>query len=162
MGRPVGRASYPGAMLEARRVSLWSGRYELVADGRPFALWDGRVRGGGGVFDLEGRRYQVRSNLWGSHFELVDQVGMVAAVAERPGRMRWTVQAGGRAYGFQRESWWRSAELLVADGRTVGSVRPVGGLKGGAVADLPGLPLPLQVFVVVVVVTTWNAAAASS
>ena len=83
-------------MLEARRVSLLSGRYELVADGRPFALWDGRVRGSGGVFDLEGRRYQV------------------------------------------------------------------GGLKGGAVADLPGRPLPLQVFVVVVVVTTWNAAAASS
>ena len=84
-------------MLEARRVSLWRSRYELVADGRPLATWDGRVWRNGGSFDLAGRHYEVTSNVFGTRFELTDQVGMPVATAQRVGRRRWTVEAGGRS-----------------------------------------------------------------
>jgi hypothetical protein len=149
-------------MLEARKVSLWRNRYDIVADGRSLATWDGRVWRNGGSFDLAGRHYEVTSNLLGSRFELTDQVGMTVAAAERVGRKRWTVESGGRTYRFQRASWWRSEESLVVDGRTVGSVRRTRPWRGDAVADLPDLPLPVQVFVLAVVLTMWDAQAAAA
>jgi len=59
-------------MLEARRVSLWRNRYEIVADGRPLARWDGRTWRNGGTFELAGRRHDVKSNAWGTRFEMTD------------------------------------------------------------------------------------------
>ena len=149
-------------MLKARRTSLWRDRYDLVADGQPLATWDGRAWRSGGTFDLAGRRYDVKSNVWGTRFEMTDEMGMTVASADRVGRKRWTVEAGGRTYGFQRASWWRSEELLLADDRPAGSVRRVSTWRSDAVADLPGLPLPVQVFVVVVVLTMWDAQAAAA
>jgi len=150
-------------MLEARRVSLWRNRYEIIADGQPLAMWDGRVWRSGGTFDLAGRRYDVKSNVWGTRFEMTDEAGMIVATADRVGRKRWTVEASGRTYRFQRASWWRSEELLVADGRPVGSVRRVSRWRSDAVADLPDdLPLPFQVFVVVVVLTMWDTPATAA
>ena len=93
---------------------------------------------------------------------MTDEASMIVATADRVGRKRWTVEASGRTYRFQRVSWWRSEELLVADGRPVGSVRRVSRWRGDAVADLPDLSLPLQVFVVVVVLTMWDAQAAAA
>lgn len=156
------RRPYPGRMLMARRVSAWRTRYELVADGQPVATWDGRVWRGGGAFELAGRWYDVKSNLWGTRFEMTDETGMLVAMADRVGRRRWRVQAGARTYQFQRASWWRSEELLIADGRSMGSVRRVSWWRSGAVADLPDLPLPVQVFVLVVVLTTWHTQAAAA
>jgi hypothetical protein len=135
-------------MLEARRISLWRNRYEIIADGQPLAMWDGRVWRNGGTFNVAGRRYDVKSNVWGTRSEMTDEAGMIIATADRVGRKRWTVEANGRTYRFQRASWWRSEQLLVADGRPVGSVRRVSPWRRGAVADLSDLPLPLQVFVV--------------
>ena len=151
-----------GGMLEARKFSLWRDRYEIVADGLPLSRWDGRVWRNGGTFDLAERRYGVKSNVWGTRFEMIDEAGMIVAVADRVGRKWWTVEASGRTYRFQRASWWRSEELLVADGRPVGYVRGVSRWRRDAVADLPDLPLPLQVFVVVVVLTMWDAQAAGA
>lgn len=151
-----------GGMLEARRVSLWRNRYEIVADGQPLAMWDGRVWRNGGTFDLAGRRYDVKSNVWGTQFEMTDETGMIVAKADRVGRKRWTVEANGRRYRFERASWWRSEDLLVADGRPVGSVRSVSRWRRDAVADLPDLPLPLQVFVVVVVLAMRDAQATAA
>ncbi len=51
-------------MLEARKVSLWRNRYEIVADGQSLAMWEGRVWRSGGAFELAGRRYDVKSNVW--------------------------------------------------------------------------------------------------
>src|SRR4051812_2928181 len=155
-------APYPGAMVEARKVSLWHNRYELTADGERLATWEGRSWRSGGTFDLAGRRYDVRSNAWGSRFEMTDQVGMVAATAERVGRRQWTVEANGRSYEFRRASMWRSEQILVADGRPVGSIRRVNMWRGDAVADLPGLPPPVQVFVLAVVLSMWDAQAAAA
>jgi hypothetical protein len=151
-----------GGMLEVRRVSLWRSRYEIVADGQPLAMWDGRVWRNGGTFDLAGRRYDVKSNVWGTRFEMTDEAAMIVAAADRVGRKRWTVEASGRTYRFQRGSWWRSEELLVADGRPVGFVRWVSRWRRDAVADLPDLSLPLQVFVVVVVLAMWDAQATAT
>jgi hypothetical protein len=92
-------------MLEAKKASLWRDRYDLVADGRPLATWDGRTWRRGGTFDLAGRRYEVKPNMWASRFEMTDQTGMVVASGERVGRKRWTVQANGRTYRFQRASY---------------------------------------------------------
>ena len=61
-----GARPYPWRMLEARRVGLWRNRYEIIADGQPLAMWDGRVWRSGGTFDLAGRRYDVKSNVWGT------------------------------------------------------------------------------------------------
>ena len=55
---------------------------------------------------------------------------------------------------------WRQEEELRAEGRAVGSVRRTSIWRGDAVADLPGVPLPVEVFVLAVVLTTWDSAAA--
>jgi hypothetical protein len=148
--------------LEARRISVWRNRYEIVADGQPLGMWDGRVWRNGGTFDLAGRRYDVKSNMWGTRFEMTDGAAMIVATADRVGRKRWTVEGSGRTYRFERASWWRSEELLVADGQPVGSVTSVSRWRRDAVADLPDLPLPLQVFVVVVVLAMWDAQATAA
>jgi hypothetical protein len=147
-------------MVEARKVSLWRNRYDLTADGERLATWEGRSWRTGGTFELAGRRYDVRSNAWGTRFEMTDQAGMIAATAERVGRKQWTVAANGRSYQFRRASMWRAEQLLVDDDRPVGSIRRVNRWRGDAVAELPGLPLPLQVFVLAVVLSMWDAQAA--
>jgi hypothetical protein len=73
------------------------------------------------------------------------------------GRKSWTVEADGRTYEFRRASWWRQEEELHSGGLPVGSVRRKSIWRGDAVADLPGLPLPVEVFVLAVVLTKWDA-----
>jgi len=153
---------YPGAVLEARRVSIWRNRYELTLDGRPLARWDGRTWRTGGRFALEGRRYEVRSNVWGNRFEMTDEFGMSVAAADRVGHKRWMVEASGRSYQFHRASPWRPEQVLVAGGRPVGSVRRASMWRRDAVAELPDLPLPAQVFVLVVILTVWDSSAAAA
>jgi hypothetical protein len=148
-------------MLAARRLSIWRNRYEIVADGQPLAIWDGRSWRGGGTFDLLGRHYEVRSSGWGTRFDMTDESGLPIATAQRVGRKRWTVQAGGATYRFQRASW-RQEQLLAdspdgTDNRPAGTVRRVSAWRSDVVADLPNLAMTLQVFVVVVVLTMWNA-----
>jgi len=143
-------------MLAARKLSMWRNRYELVVDGQPLAVWEGRVWRGGGTFELSGRHYDVRANGWGTRYEMTDEAGLTVAIAERVGRKRWTVEAGGRTYHLRRGSL-RHEELLGTDDRPAGSVRRVSFWRSDVVAELPGLALPLQVFVVVVVLTMWDA-----
>src|SRR5687768_18335867 len=75
--RRVGRAAgvgvilYPGGVLEAKRAGFWKGDYELSADGRPLTRWDAKTWRGGGSFELDGRRYEVRAVRFGSRYELV-------------------------------------------------------------------------------------------
>jgi len=143
-------------MLEARKVSVWKDRYAISADGRQVAVWDGSLWTAGGRFELDGRRYEVRSNLWGSSYGMVGQYGAPVAVANRVGRKRWTVEATGRTYDFQRASLWREEQELRYAGQRLGSVRRTSIWRGDAVADLPGVPLPVQIFVLAVVLTMWD------
>jgi hypothetical protein len=148
-------------MLEARRIGAFSARRDILLDGRPLTRWDGSWWRSGGVFSLDGQRHQVISNFWGTEFTMTDQTGGVVATAGKLGRRQWTLITGGRTYQFRRASWWRQQEDLVLDGRPVGSVRMTSLWRGRAQADLPELPLPVQVFVLAIVFTMWEAEAAA-
>jgi hypothetical protein len=149
-------------MLQAKGIGFWRSRYELTADGQPLATWRSRLWRTGGPLDLAGRRYEVGGNLWGTRYTMTDESGVLVASADRVGRKRWTVMAGGRSYQFQRASMWRSEERLITNEQTAGTVRRTSVWRGDAVADLPDLPLPVQVFVLVVVLTMWDAQAANA
>jgi hypothetical protein len=148
-------------MLTARKPSFWRRRYEILADGRVVAHWDSTFWKAGGDVELEGRLYQVRGNVWGSRFGMVDATGSPVASADRVGRRRWTVEAAGRTYDFQRASMWSYEQELRAGGVRVGSVNRTSVWRSDVVADLPGLPLPVQVFVLGVVITMWEAQASA-
>jgi hypothetical protein len=143
-------------MLQARKVSRWKNRYAVSIDGRQVAVWDGAVWTVGGRFELDGRRYEVRGNLWGSRYGMVDQDGAPVAVAKGVHRRRWTVEAGGRTYECRRASLWREELEVRHDGRRVGSVRRTSMWRGDVAADLPGLPPAVQIFVLAVVLTMWD------
>lgn len=100
--------------------------------------------------------------MWGSKYGMVDEDGRRVASADRVGRKNWTVEADGRTYEFHRASLWRSEEELHFEGRRVGSVKRKSIWRGDAVADLPGLSLPVGVFVVAVVLTMWDSAAVTA
>lgn len=149
-------------MLQARRPSVWRNRYEISADGGMVATWEPSLWRSGGSFALDGQIYQVRGNTWGTRYTLLDADGTTVAGAERVGRKQWTVQAGGRAYHFRRTSIWGNEQELHSDGQRVGSVRRNSAWRSDVTADLPGLPLPVQLFVLGVVITMWDVAAATS
>ena len=149
-------------MLEARRTSVWKNRYDIIADGRRLATWDESSWKIGGTVALDGRRYEVRANMWGTTYAMVDEAGTPIASADRVGRKNWTVEADGRTYQFHRMSMWRQEEELQSEGQRVGSVKRNSIWRGNAVADLPGLARPVEVFVLAVVLTMWDVAAASA
>jgi hypothetical protein len=149
-------------MLTARKPSIWRRRYDILVDGRVIASWDGAFWKSGGAVELEGRHYQVRGNVWGNRFSMVDAAGAQVASADRVGRKRWTVEAAGQTYAFQRASVWSSEQELHAGGVRVGSVKQTSFWRGDVAADLPGLPLPVQLFVLGVVITMWDAQAAAA
>ncbi|GIG91203.1 LURP-one-related/scramblase family protein [Plantactinospora endophytica] len=153
-------------MLKARKLTVWRSRYEVTVRGRVVTTWDDAFWRSGGEFELDGQHYQVRGNAWGNRYRMLDAAGGIVASADRVGRKRWTVQAAEQTYHFQRVSFFGSEQELHAGGRRVGSVRRTSFWRGDVVADLPGLPLPVQIFVLGVVITMWNqqsaAAAASS
>lgn len=148
-------------MLQAKKVSIWKGRYEISTGELLLATWDPSWWRAGGTLDLDGQRYQVRSNLWGTQYRMTTEDGTVVASADRVGRKRWTVEADHRQYEFQRASIWRHEEELRSEGHPVGSIKRTSIWRSDATADLPGLPLPVQVFVLAVVLTKWDQAAAS-
>jgi len=127
--------------------------------GGGLATWDSSSWKTGGTVELDGRRYEVRANMWGSKYGMVDEFGTPIASADRVGRKNWTVEADGRTYEFHRPSAWRNDQELHFEGRRVGSVKRISAWRGGAVTDLPGLPLPVEVFVLAVVLTMWDQAA---
>ena len=141
---------------------MWRGRFQLLSDGRPVAVWDSAMWRTGGAFEVEGHRFEVRSNTWGTRYRMVDEHGTAVAVADKVGRKHWSVEADGRAYEFRRASIWRSEQELLADGRRVGSVRRTSAWTGAVAADLPGLPLPVQIFVVGVQIAQWQAQQAAA
>jgi hypothetical protein len=148
-------------MLTAESASLWAMRYTLAVDGDAVTTWDQNWWRSGGDFSLDGHTYHVRSNMWGSRFTMLDENGAIAAEAERVGRRNWTVLAGGRTYAFRQASLFSSEQHLVDGERTVGVIKRTSMWNNNLAADLPGLPLPVQVFVLGVQITALTAAAAS-
>jgi hypothetical protein len=137
-------------------TSFWRDRYEIRHDGRVVARWNSSLWRHGGDLSLDGQLYQVRGNTWASRFEMTDALGTPLAHADRVGRTQWTVTSGGQTYHFSRRSFWSGDQLLHTDAGVVGSVRRTSFWSTETAADLPGLPLPVQVFVLAVVITLWN------
>ena len=147
-------------MIEARRVSVWNGRYDVIADGRHVATW---VRAGsttGGTLQWDGRRYQVRASMMGGTAGMYAPGGRQVATAHDVGRRLWTIQADGATYEVRRAPPWRPEDTLHVQGQRVGSVKRTNILRGDAAANLPGMPLPVQLFALALVLTIWDATAA--
>lgn len=149
-------------MLIATRAGFWTSRYEVRDGDRPVTTWDARVWRSGGDFTLDGRRYAVRSNTWGNRYTMTGDGGTIVATADRVGHKRWTVEAGGQTYRFQRASFWSGEQELHNAAGRVGSVRRTSVWRGDVAVDLPGLPLPVQIFAMGVVISLWDAQAAAA
>ena len=143
-------------MVKATKVSIWSRQYSVEVDGRQVTTWDGSWWRSGGAFSLDGHPYVVRGNAWGSEFTMADSLGNVIATASRLGRRSWTMSASGQTFQFRRPSSWRHEERLVVGDREVGTVRRTSRWRSDVEAELPGLPVPVQIFTVAVVLTRWN------
>lgn len=149
-------------MINAERSGFWGKQYDLTrADGSALTTWDVGWWGSGGKFSLDGHEFTVKRNNWGTHYTMLDGGGAVVAEAERFGNKQWKVLAGGREYQFRRQSWLRWDQDLVDGDRVVGSVKQTSAWSGRLAADLPGLPEPVQVFVLGVVITQWSTAVAA-
>lgn len=146
-------------MLQATRVGAFSTAYDITIDGRTITRWDKSTWRSGGSFTVEGRRYEVRSNLWGSTYTMTDESGSPVASAANPNRRQWSVAAGSQTFEFRRRSWWRPQYDLFVGGQTVGFVRRPNSWRSATVAELPTMPLAVQVFAVAIALTTWDAAA---
>jgi hypothetical protein len=144
-------------MMTAERMGMWRGRYRLAADGREVTVWDPSWWRTGGDFEIDGHRFQVRANGWGSKYRMLDEAGNEVARVERVGRKHWSAEAGGRVYEFRRSSLWGNQQELVVGGVRAGSIRRTSAWSGAIEADLPGLPLSLQIFVVGVQIAHWRA-----
>lgn len=149
-------------MLRAEKVGFWRNRYELTVDGLLLTTWDRSMWKASGSFELDGRCYEIRANLWGSRYGMVTEDGTAVASADRVGRRRWTIEADGRTYEFQRVSIWRREEALHLEGSRVGSIRRTGGWRSDTIAELPGLPIPTQVFALIVTLTRWDRESATA
>ncbi len=149
-------------MLQATSTSLWKHRYEISADGQPVAEWSASAWRAGGTIQLDGQQYTVHANMWGNTYGMAASDGPPLATANSVGRQRWTVESAGQTYELQRASLWRHEQELRSGDERIGYVRRRSAWRSDAVADLPGLPLPVQVFVLAVVLTTWDRASDSA
>ncbi|MEV0720840.1 hypothetical protein [Asanoa sp. NPDC050611] len=148
-------------MLTARPTSSWRNRYEVALDGRPLTTWEASFWKQGGAFTLDGHRYEVRSNAWGTKSTMVDEAGTEIAAADRVGRKRWTVRYAGQTYEFRRHSMWSQRQDLYLGGNAVGHARRVSVWRREVELDLPVVPVPAQVFVLGVVIALWDAETAA-
>jgi len=149
-------------MLVATKDGGLSSAYDIAVDGQPVARWDGSVWRNGGSFTVQGQRYQVRGNLWGSEFTMTDGSGATVAAAGKVTRREWTVVTGGQTYQFRRPSWWRQRFDLLLGRQPVGFVRRPSSWRSTVQAELPTMPMAAQVFTVAVALTTWDAAAVAA
>jgi hypothetical protein len=142
-------------MLQARRTRVWKNRYDISVDGQPLVTWDGSAWLTGGTLELEGRRYRVHTTLRGSTYSMQTEDGTEVASARRVGRKRWMIEADGTTYEFLRSSMWSQNQELLSAGRPVGYVKRTSFWRNDAVAELPGLSLPAQLFALAVILTSW-------
>ena len=149
-------------VIEARKLSLWNDRYDLIEDGRRVATWERSLWTTGGALELGGRRFTVRANLLGGESTMGEVGGPAIATAHGICRKNWTIDADGTTYHFRRAGLGRPEERLHDRGRRLGSVRRTGLWRGDAAADLPGLPRVVEVFAIALALSRWESDAAAT
>ncbi|MGE9692373.1 MULTISPECIES: hypothetical protein [unclassified Streptomyces] len=137
-------------MLEIKPESAFGRGYEVLVNGMSVGNWSSRLWSSGGQIDMAGESFTFRSGGWGRSFEMLAG-DTVRAEAHRSGG-HWVVTGEGGPYELKRPSFLRGKRQLVADGRVLGEFRSTG-FRGGVTAELGDVPLPVQVFVGVVVLT---------
>ncbi|MEU6765634.1 hypothetical protein ABZ916_24340 [Streptomyces sp. NPDC046853] len=153
-------------MLEIKRERVFGRTYQILSVGKPVAQWSGHAWKSGGHVELAGRNFELRSSHWGRSFEMHEGTsgGPIRAEARRSGR-RWNIIDAEGEYELMRPSAFRGKRQLVRDGSVVGEFRP-GRFGSGLTAEFTGVPLPVQVFAGLVVISLQQrqatAAAASS
>jgi hypothetical protein len=144
-------------VLRASRAGLLSNRYHITRDDEALCTWKPSAFIGGGSFELGGHTYDVARGGWtGRRYRLRDETGSLVALADGVGRSAWTLETGGQVHEFERPSPWRRDQVLVRDGEPVGIVRRTSAWFGEAEAELPGLPLEIQIFVLVSLLAVWD------
>jgi hypothetical protein len=138
-------------MLTARRAGVWTMRLEIDEDGAPITVWKAGGWGGPGGFELAGRPYVISSTFLGSRYLLNSEPAEPVAEAHRPGSRRWTLRVEGQEHHFHRPFLGGGEHRLLVGGEPVGYVRKGGFRDPGLHAELPGIPLSAQVFVLVVI-----------
>ena len=88
------------SLIEARKVKLWDRRYDILEDGRTVAIWECLLWGTGGTVQLDGRRFQVKTNVLGGESSMAEGAGRPVAVAHGVGRKHWTIESDGETYHF--------------------------------------------------------------
>ncbi len=151
-------------MLTCRQRDFWGRSYDILLDGNHVTTFSPKAWRSGGTFTLHGIEYDLHTNMWGARYAMATPQGKPVATADRVGRKHWSVEVHGRVYRFERISFWKSDQALMSGDRQIGVIRRTSSWKMSAEADLPGLDLPVQVFVLAVVITMWrrNQAAAAS
>ena len=109
----------------------------------------------GGTFILADGAYAISDDGWGTAFTVTDPSGTQLATASDPSRRAWTVTTGSQTYAFDRRSRWRQHMDLVAGGQAIGYIRRPN-LNAEATADLPTMPLTMQVFALALALLVWD------
>ncbi|MFE7076688.1 hypothetical protein ACFU96_42020 [Streptomyces sp. NPDC057620] len=153
-------------MLEIKRERAFGRAYQVLSEGVPVARWSARTWRSGGHVELAGEVFELRSSNWGRSFHMLagESGGPVRAEAHRSGR-RWHITDGEAEYELTRPSALRGKRQLIRGKSVLGEFRR-GRFGSGLMADLTDVPLPLQVFAGLVVLSLQQrqdaAAAASS
>jgi len=140
--------------------------YDILADGQLVTHWATKwLRGG--KFVLEDGAYLISDDaisddpigdaMGGVAFTLTDPTGTRLATSSDPSRRMWTVTTEDQTYEFDRRSRWRQHMDMVDGGRAVGYIRRPN-LNADASAELPMMPLPVQVFAVALALLVWDSA----
>lgn len=149
-------------MLEIKRERVFGRTYQILSEGRPIAQWSAHAWKSGGRVELAGESFELRSSHWGRSFEMLDggAGGPVRAEAHRSGR-RWHLTDAEGEYELMRPSVLRGKRQLVRGDSVVGEFRP-GRFGSGLTAEFTGVPLPLQVFAGLVVISLQQRQAAAA
>ncbi|MFI5658841.1 hypothetical protein [Streptomyces sp. NPDC051684] len=153
-------------MLEIERERVFGRTYRIRSEGAPVGRWNAQTWKSGGRVELAGEIFELRSSRWGRSFEMLEggPGGPVRAQAHRSGR-RWHITDAEDEYELIRPSALRGKRRLVKGVSILGELR-LGRFGSGLTADLADVPLSLQVFAGLVVISVQQrqarAAAASS
>ncbi|MET9496899.1 hypothetical protein [Streptomyces sp. NPDC006552] len=140
-------------MLEIRRERAFGRTYQILSDGRQVAQWSMRAWKSGGRVELADETFELRSSGWGRSFELLEggAEGALRARAHRSGR-RWYISDTSGQYELKRPSAFRGKRQLLSQDSVVGEFRP-SRLGSGLTAEFTDVPLPVQVFAGLIVLS---------
>ena len=81
-------------MIEARKLRVWDGRYDLLEDGHHVATWERSHWTIGGMIEVGGRTLMVRANLENDEASLTEAGGRRVATARGFAHKHWTIEPG--------------------------------------------------------------------